>query len=121
MKLMQHNYLTISKLEVELRQLEEATVPSRPRKSYRLLVYHMYLFCCTFIAFYIICINIYSCSTTRLPSYSARALFISFRFGLNKCSVYCGICRFLILSVITNNVFSRMFINSSVHIIIIVI
>lgn len=30
MKLMQHNYQTISKLEVELRQLDEAVVPTRP-------------------------------------------------------------------------------------------
>lgn len=29
---MQHNYQMISKLEVELRQLEEASVPTRPRK-----------------------------------------------------------------------------------------
>lgn len=32
MKLMQHNYLTIKKLEVELKQLQEALVPERPRK-----------------------------------------------------------------------------------------
>lgn len=31
MKLMQHNYQTISKLEVELRQVQEAVVPTRPR------------------------------------------------------------------------------------------
>lgn len=29
---MQHNYLTIKKLEIELKQLEEAVVPERPRK-----------------------------------------------------------------------------------------
>lgn len=29
---MQHNYLTIKKLEVELKQLQEASVPERPRK-----------------------------------------------------------------------------------------
>lgn len=32
MKLMQRDYFTISKLEIELKQLEEATVPNRPRK-----------------------------------------------------------------------------------------
>ncbi|XP_022919928.1 uncharacterized protein [Onthophagus taurus] len=32
MKLMQKDYLTISKLEVELKQLEEASVPNRPPK-----------------------------------------------------------------------------------------
>ncbi|KAF5300495.1 hypothetical protein FQA39_LY02294 [Lamprigera yunnana] len=42
MKLMQHNYQNISKLEVELRQLEEAIVPTRPRK-YIIIVIHLLL------------------------------------------------------------------------------
>ncbi|CAH0553926.1 unnamed protein product [Brassicogethes aeneus] len=33
MKLMQHNYWTVSKLEVELKQLEESAVPARPLSS----------------------------------------------------------------------------------------
>jgi hypothetical protein len=34
MKLMQHNYQSINKLEVELTQLEEAAVPTRPREFF---------------------------------------------------------------------------------------
>lgn len=42
MKLMQHNYKSITKLEVELTQLQEAAVPTRPRK---LLFFNLEKFC----------------------------------------------------------------------------
>lgn len=32
MKLLQRDYFSISKLEIELKQLEDAAVPNRPRK-----------------------------------------------------------------------------------------
>lgn len=48
MKLMQHKYLSIKKLEVELKQLEEPIIlPTRPCKYHSINLYHLKYICIT--------------------------------------------------------------------------
>lgn len=73
MKLMQHNYQTILKLEVELKQLQEAPdVPSRPRKYL--------IFSCGRLNHFFITIAFVYYSSTRLSSYTTQTFFVFSRF-----------------------------------------